>query len=123
MNEPTPNPITGTWQLVRAEFNGEQAPELVTTKTQLTFTMEHYVVRYAGEITDRGSFESGPIGTVQTVVLRGTQGPNTGRSIPCLYQVVGDRLRVCFGLNGTLPTAFTTAANQGRYLATYRRKQ
>ena len=57
-----------------------------------------------------------------TFILLGAKGPNAGRTIPCIYQLAGNRLRVCYGLDGTTPTAFATTAGSPHYLATYRRK-
>lgn len=114
------NSIDGTWQLVRAELDGEIAHELLTTNTVLELKSGTYTVRYAGEVTDRGSFEL-PDQASSTLVMHGSNGPNAGRTIPCLYRRAGDRLRVCFGLDGVAPTTFSSSAEQHRYLAIYRR--
>ena len=121
-NPSSPGPIDGIWELVRAELDGEQAPELVTTKTVLTLANGAYEVRFAGEIADRGTFEAGTTPDDKTILLRGTEGQNAGRTILGIYQLVGERLRVCYGLSGVAPAAFTTATGTERYLATYRRK-
>jgi hypothetical protein len=75
-------------------------------------------VSFAGEVADRGTYilEDGRL------TLTGIAGPNQGRTIPCILQLVGDRLRVCYGLDGVLPTSFTTTPGVEHYLATYRRK-
>lgn len=115
--------LPGRWQMIRAEHDGQTAPALVVQRTELLLTATHYTVHFADQIADRGTieFSASPPSAPPTFTLRGDSGPNAGRSIPCIYQLVGDRLRICFGLDGTLPTAFATAAHQHRYLATYRR--
>lgn len=118
---PHASPLDGIWELVRAEMNGETAPELVAMHVQLELAAGEYRVRFAGQVADRGTFEVVGGIEVQRMVLHGIAGPNTGRTIPCIYQHVGERLRVCYGLNGIEPTDFTTAKDQQRYLATYRR--
>ena len=117
------NPVLldGTWQLVRAELDGERAPEMVATKTEITLRGGNYEVRFGGVTADRGTFEVGLTLEVSALVLHGTEGPNAGRTIPCIFQLAGERLRVCYGLNGVAPTEFVTAAGQQRYLAVYRR--
>lgn len=115
-------PLDGRWQMVRAELDGEAAPELVAQRTELTFEQGAYVVHFDARIADRGTFELSATLEAKTLILRGRSGPNAGRTIPCIYQLVGDRLRICYGLDGIAPTAFATAARQQRYLATYRRK-
>lgn len=108
--------LAGLWQMIRAESNGEPSGDLVALRVELELATDTYCVRFAGKVADRGLFSS----TNDTLTLRGTEGPNAGRTIPCLFQLVGDRLRVCYGLDGTLPAAFTTAGT-ANYLATYRR--
>lgn len=110
--------------MIRAEASGEEAPELVTQRTELSLTADAYAVRFAGEIMDRGALEIGEATAAPSCafVLRGTRGPNAGRVIPCIYQLKGDRLRICFGLDGVAPTQFATTTGDARYLATYRRK-
>lgn len=120
MTAPTPS-LLGRWQMTRAEFNGDAAPELVAQRTQLTFTATTYNVRFDGEEMDRGRYELTADLASKTLTLHGDVGPNAGRTIPCIYQLVGDRLRICFGLSGVPPTDFSTAPEQERYLASYRR--
>lgn len=114
--------LEGLWQMLRAEFAGDSAPELVTGKTTLELVGGEYIVRFEGKIVDRGTFEAGGVVDSTTLLLRGTSGPNAGRTIPCAYQLRGDRLRVCYGMNGIAPTDFSTDTANQRYLAVYRRE-
>lgn len=113
--------LEGTWQMVRAEFAGDKAPDLVAQRTTLVFSGDNYRVRFDGEITDEGRFDIDQSTPDKTLKLYGISGLNSGRTIRCIFQQVGDRLRVCFGLDGIQPPDFTTAPGQNRYLATYRR--
>lgn len=110
----------GRWQLVRAEMEGEVAPELLTMKTELELTLGAYRVRFDGEVTDSGTFEVGNSTGSKTLIFRGAEGPNAGRMIPSLVQHVGERLRICYGLDGTLPADFKTAKGKPTYSAVYR---
>ena len=121
MADTSENSIDGTWQLVRAELDGESAHELVTTNTVLELNRGTYAVRYAGEVTDQGTFELADK-PPPTMVMHRRDGPNASRTIRGIYQRTGDRLRICYGLNGDAPTAFSTSAGQQRYLAIYRRQ-
>ena len=116
-----PLAIEGNWQMVRAEFGGEAAPELVTRETELEFRAGAYAVRYAGQVMDQGRYEWIVEEASGHLVLHGTQGTNAGRRIPCLCQLVGDRLRICYGLDGVRPAAFTAGVDRTRYLVGYRR--
>ena len=113
--------LEGNWQMVRAELAGEPAPELVTTNMMLTLAVGGYEVRYGGVVSDRGTFLVEASTEQRTLLLTGVEGPNAERTIPCIYQLTGDRLRVCYGLDGTMPEGFSTRLGEARYLATYRR--
>ena len=115
-------PLDGDWELVRAELDGEPAPELPALNIVLELSDGAYLVRFDGQISDEGRFELGGANEISTFIIHGVKGPNAGRTIPCIYQHKGDRLRVCYGLGGVTPTEFKTAGGQKRYLATYRRK-
>lgn len=108
--------------MIRAELNGENSPELLALGVDLELTGDTYVVRFGDEIADQGTFRHDESGPPARLTITGTVGPNAGLSIPCIYQLVGDRLRVCYGMDGEQPTAFASAAGSAHYLATYRRK-
>jgi len=106
--------------MIRAEYAGEEAPETVARRTTVEFSEEGYRVRFSGQIVDEGTFEINPA-PAKNLVLVGTAGTNEGRTIRSIYQLVGDRLRICYGMDGLQPLDFTTRRGQKRYLATYRR--
>jgi uncharacterized protein (TIGR03067 family) len=114
--------LHGIWELIRAESGGEPSSDLLALRVELHLTADTYRVHFAGELADQGTFTRAAAGTHAALILIGAKGPNAGRKVPCIYQLAGDRLRVCYGLDGTAPTAFATAAGWQHYLATYRRK-
>ena len=114
--------LTGTWQIVKAELAGEEMPAFVAEKMEVELGEGTYQVRFAGEVSDRGTCLLGAAGTYQTMLLTGVEGSNAGRTIPAIYQLAGDRLRVCYGLDGAPPSAFATSTEIKNYLATYRRR-
>jgi uncharacterized protein (TIGR03067 family) len=107
--------------MLRAILNGEDAPELVTAKTILELTATTYSVHYDGQEMDGGTYETisgaGPFG----LILRGQSGTNKGRVIPCIYQTMGERLRVAYGLDEKTPADFTTAPGRSHYVAIYKK--
>jgi uncharacterized protein (TIGR03067 family) len=120
MSAPAPLPIEGVWELIRAEMGTESAAEMVAMGVELELRNGRYTVRFAGEVSDRGTFELGTTPGVNTLFVRGTEGPNIGRTVPCIFQLVGDRLRICYGLDGVMPIDFSTVAAL-HYRAVYRR--
>ncbi|MDB6169151.1 MAG: hypothetical protein JWM88_2015 [Verrucomicrobia bacterium] len=115
-------PLHGIWEMVRAESGGEPSSDLLALRVELHLTADTYHVHFAGELADQGTYQRGSGAPHATMILLGAKGPNEGRTIPCIYQLVGDRLRVCYGLDGTTPTAFASPPGSTHYLATYRRK-
>lgn len=109
----------GRWRPVQAELDGEAAPMEVLERTEVEFAAGRYAVRFGHLTADEGTFALDPAPGHFT--LRGTQGPNAGRTIPCLFAFAGADLRVCYGLEGERPAAFATQAGSGLYLVTYRR--
>lgn len=113
--------LTGTWEMIRAESGGEHSLELLALRVELVIAASHYTVRFGDQVADRGTLTFVSAADA-AFTLAGTEGPNLGRTIPCLYQLAGDRLRVCYGMDGTAPTTFASPAGCSHYLATYRRK-
>jgi len=112
--------IDGIWLMVRAELDGEAAPDLVVAKSAIEFAAGRYEVRFDGEAADRGTFAVGATSEYGTIELQVLEGPNRGRAIPCIFQRRGDRMRVCYGLDGVVPADFSTGQGRQRYLVTYR---
>ncbi len=111
--------LVGLWLPVRAQLSGAHAPELVITKTELRLRADGtYTIHFDREIAEGGRYQfDGP----QHLTLHATKGPNAPRSLPGIYQIMGDRLRLCFALKGPRPTEFVSAPDSEHYLITYRR--
>jgi uncharacterized protein (TIGR03067 family) len=121
-SEASPHPIEGQWQVVSAVHAGEPAPELVTDHMEVEIARGMYCVRFQGKVADRGHLSIRAEEERLILELKGTEGPNRGRTIPAIVQHKGDRLRICYGLDGSLPTDFTSVPGSPRYLVFYRRK-
>lgn len=54
--------------------------------------------------------------------VTGTDGPNKGKTIPAIYELDGDTLRICYDLSGKeCPKEFKTEKNTKLYLVTYKK--
>jgi uncharacterized protein (TIGR03067 family) len=115
--------LAGIWRPIRAELDGEAAPEMALAKMQMTLREGGYLVEFGGQAADQGRYTLTDTTEEHLVLLlHGVKGTNAGRVIPAIAQVRGDRLRVCYGLDRVLPIAFATRAGASRYLVTYRRE-
>ena len=97
-------------------------PAFVAEKIEVELSAGSYTVRFAGEVSDSGIYSLDVSSDPKAMYLTGVEGANAGRMIPAIYQLVRDRLRICYGLDGAAPAAFATHTGQNLYLATYRRK-
>jgi len=54
----------------------------------------------------------------------GGEGPNKGKTFPCIYELDGKSLRICHDLSGRKrPTEFKTRKDTELYLITYQREK
>ena len=113
--------IVGTWEIVKAELAGEEMPEFVAGKIRVEFGPAEYAVRFDGQVSDRGTYALIGGSAQKSLHLTGREGTNAGRTIPAIYQLTGNRLRICYGLNGVSPEGFATTRGGNTYMATYRR--
>ncbi|MCW5549996.1 MAG: TIGR03067 domain-containing protein [Opitutaceae bacterium] len=117
-----PAAIEGHWVPLKAELAGEAAPAMMLERTELILRAGRYTIRFGGEIFDAGSYAPAASDGHPALLLEGSAGQNAGRKIPCIYQLAGDRLRICYGFDANRPTQFSTQPGTRHYLATYRRK-
>jgi uncharacterized protein (TIGR03067 family) len=123
VNEPSSTAIIeGLWQIEQAELAGEKMPDLVAHKVEVELAAGTYTVRFGGEVADHGTYTLGAHPNAKAITLTGIAGTNAGRTIPAIYQLVGEQLHICYGLDGTAPGAFATKAGAAHFLAVYRRK-
>lgn len=115
--------LQGTWKLTRAIFNGEP----LTGDASLNIDGDQYNMIYEGNLTP-------------SVFKVGTAGPNTiwvfhhenplasqgfwGGTLTGIYELSGDRLRICFDLTGrTYPKKFEAGKGSGRGIFEYKREK
>jgi uncharacterized protein (TIGR03067 family) len=120
---PAADAIEGTWQIEKAELAGEEMPALVAGKIEVELAAGQYAVRFAGDVSDRGTYELGAPAAVRAITLTGIAGTNAGRTIPAIYQFTGEQLHICYGLDGVAPGGFATRAGAALFLAVYQRKK
>ncbi len=121
---PDAKTLEGVWMPVEAELGGQSMPEAVLKTISLKLHDGKYEVFVAGE-PDRGTYTIDPSTKPKSMRITGTDGPNKGKTFPAIYELEGERLRICYDLSGKQrPADFSTAAGTRLYLVTYdRRKQ
>lgn len=113
------SPLTGTWQAIEAELGGKPFPAETVRSIKLVLSAHDYQVG-----NDFGTYEFDPTVTPAAMTIRGTKGPNQGKTILAIYELAGDTLRICYDLTGQKrPTAFATEPGTRQFLARYKREE
>jgi uncharacterized protein (TIGR03067 family) len=115
--------LRGDWIPVKAELGGKPMPDDVLKSISMKLGDGAYDVSVAGE-PDKGTYEIDATAKPKGMVIRGTEGPNKGRTIPAIYEINGKTLRICYDLSGAQrPKEFKSVAGTRLYLVTYQRKE
>ncbi len=114
--------IQGTWLPAQAELGGQPMKEEVLKIISLTLNDGKYEV--TAENVDKGTYKINPAAKLKEITITGVEGPNAGKTIPAIYELDGDMLRICYGLGGAArPTEFKSPAGTKVFLVTYKRKK
>ena len=108
--------LAGTWQAIEAELGGKPFPADTVRSIKLILSAHDYQVG-----NDFGTYEFDPTATPAAMTIRGTKGPNEGKTMLAIYELSGDTLRICYDLMGQKrPTAFATEAGTRQFLVRYK---
>jgi uncharacterized protein (TIGR03067 family) len=113
--------MDGTWLPVSAEMAGAKYPDQILKSMKLVLKDDSYTVE-VGKQTDLGTTKIDPSKSPRALDIKGTKGPNEGKTFLCIYELKGDTLRVCYDLSGEKrPSEFATKANTKLFMVTYQR--
>jgi uncharacterized protein (TIGR03067 family) len=89
--------LQGTWQAVRVETESGPVPAEIVRQLRYVFA-EDRVTLFEGErATGAGTIAIHPATTPAAIDVVMTDGPGRGQGARGIYEVVGDRLRLCIG--------------------------
>ncbi len=115
--------VQGSWKPVSAELAGQPMPEAVLKTISLKLADGKYEAMGGGH-PDYGTYSLDAAVQPKGMTVTGTNGPNQGKTFPCIYELNGDTLRICYDLSGSKrPAEFKTVAGTKLYLVTYHRKK
>lgn len=115
--------IEGSWTPVKAELGGKPMADAILKTISLKLTNGKYEVIAAGN-PDKGAYTIDAAMKPKSMTVTGTDGPNKGKTFPCIYELKDDALRICYDLSGAeRPTEFKSVAGTKLYLVTYNRKK
>jgi uncharacterized protein (TIGR03067 family) len=115
--------MEGTWLPATAQLAGQPYPEKILKAMKMVLKDGKYVVT-VGEGVDEGTVTLDPDKTPKAMDIKGTKGPNKGKTFLAIYELKGDTLRVCYDLSGKArPSGFKSEADTMLFLVDYERKK
>ena len=119
--------LDGTWKPVEAELGGQPTPAAVLASITLRLRGESYevvVVTERGISPDKGTVAFDEAAKPKGMTVTGVEGPNAGKTFPAIFELEGDRLRICYDLSGAKrPSEFRSVPGTKLFLVTYRRAE
>ncbi|MFN0021329.1 MAG: TIGR03067 domain-containing protein [Pirellulaceae bacterium] len=98
--------MAGDWTPVLMQLNGKKQPEELLKSIKLTIKGDKYNT-VVGKEKDEGTLKLDATKVPREMDITTSVGENKGKAIPCIYEITGDELRVCYGLKVTeRPTDF-----------------
>ena len=116
--------MVGKWKIEKAEIGGK---DTLAVFKDLRFEIPEsgkYRLELGG-VKDEGTMTVDPSRKPAEMDIKGTEGPNKGRTIKTIYKLDGDTLTVCYELGGgaTRPAKFETKPDTKLFLAVYKREK
>lgn len=108
--------LTGTWKVEKATLGGQDMSESLKT---LVLTIEGGKYKL---VTDTGTIAIEPDKKPKAMTIKGTDGPNKGKTYPAIYEIDKNTLTICYDLSGKEPpAAFESKAGTKHFLVSYKR--
>jgi uncharacterized protein (TIGR03067 family) len=114
----------GTWLLVSGKQDGVDTPAKIVKKTKIVITGNKFTFPAASDI---GTSQSGTIKIdaskrPKTMDSKATTGPDKGKTSLGIYELSGDRYKVCFAPPGKKrPTNFSSKPGSGHNYQVWKR--
>ena len=112
--------LNGTWEVTRLVVDGKEQP--APKGATLTLKDGKYTVRQGGKVVGEGASKVDPTASPKSLDLTPGGGPTKGKTVPAIYEVKGETLRLCFAPPGKpRPKALESRKGSGHTLDTYKR--
>jgi uncharacterized protein (TIGR03067 family) len=112
----------GNWQMVSAVQDGKPLPPEEVKQFKLTIQTNKFVLRKDSVVISEGTFTLDPTRKPKEIDETATVGPNKGKTFLAIYEVEGERHRICFAAPGQeRPTEFSSTAGSGHLLQVWKR--
>jgi uncharacterized protein (TIGR03067 family) len=117
--------LQGTWAAVTVERNGQRAPAEALKGFEVVIQGNRMTIN-PGKDDRTSTFTLDPSKRPRWLDNTPEQGPKKGQSLPAIYELQGDSLKLCFdneGVSDKRPTAFRTTSGSGLALFVLQREK
>lgn len=113
--------LQGTWKIDTVQVDGAEMPSAMLFGARITIDSNRFRSEGMGA-TYVGTFSVNPGVTPRQLDLRFDSGPEQGRTALAIYELEGDRWKLCLTTTGsTRPSGFTTTPGSGHAFETLSR--
>ncbi len=105
--------LQGTWVAESGEKDGQPLPDDALRQIWLDINGDEIAFHPSGNVPVRVTFTLDPTRKPKTLTMTAQNGPDRGKSVPAIYEVEGDRLKLCHDTNKGEKRPTTFAAPQG----------
>ncbi len=113
--------LAGTWQGVAAEEGGEAAVADTAKQLRLEFDGEKFKAYFGDMVLMAGTLKLDPSAKPKAIDLKSSEGRLAGKTGEGIYELDGDKLKLCLVEPGEKRPAELKTAKQGQHLITYER--
>jgi uncharacterized protein (TIGR03067 family) len=117
--------LQGTWTAVIVERNGQKAPEDVLKNFKVVIKGDKMIINVDGD-NRTSTFKLDPSKKPRALDNTPEEGPKKGVSLPAIYELDGDALKICFdneGVSDKRPSEFKTTLGSGLSLFVLKREK
>jgi uncharacterized protein (TIGR03067 family) len=112
----------GSWNVTKAVFMGTESTDIFKTAV-LTIEDEKYTVKI-GDMEDKGTVKIDSSKKPKRMTITSTEGVNKGKVFEAIYELDGDKMKVCYMLEGKdPPTAFESKEGTQTLYIEYKREK
>jgi uncharacterized protein (TIGR03067 family) len=116
--------LQGTWECVEMEREGDVVPAESFKGSLAVYEDDRLTLYRDGEVFRRGIVTLEPSKAPKKVNTWDLGGPYADQTVPGIYEIDGDTLKICFSRPGVeRPTEFTTKKAPGFLYCVYKRKK
>jgi uncharacterized protein (TIGR03067 family) len=114
--------LVGEWRCVSATVDGRALPEATVSALRLKLTDTRYVTTKGDEKLFDSTYRLDRRKTPAQIFMLGNEGELTGKEARGIYEIDGERLRICYTMPGEpAPTAFESTPGSKAQFIVWRR--